>query len=40
MNSMNELFNRYVSECVPELEPRTRRDYLGDRNIRMVEPLR
>jgi hypothetical protein len=23
MNSMNELFNRYVSECVPELEPRT-----------------
>ena len=26
---MNELFSRYVEECVPELEPRTRRDYLG-----------
>jgi integrase len=27
--TMNELFNRYVEECLPDLEPRTRRDYLG-----------
>jgi integrase len=26
---MNDLFDRYVSECVPELQPRSRRDYLG-----------
>lgn len=26
---INELLSRYVEECVPELEPRTRRDYLG-----------
>lgn len=27
--SMNELFDRYVAECMDELMPRTKRDYLG-----------
>jgi integrase len=26
---MNELFDRYTTECIPELHPRSRRDYLG-----------
>ena len=27
MNTMNDVFERYDRECVPELTPRTRRDY-------------
>lgn len=27
--SMNDLFDRYVAECIPELQLRTQRDYLG-----------
>lgn len=26
---MNALFDRYVAECMDELQPRTRRDYMG-----------
>lgn len=26
---MNDLFDRYVKECVPDLQPRSQRDYLG-----------
>lgn len=27
--NMNELFNRYEEECVPDLQPRSQRDYKG-----------
>lgn len=27
--SMNDLLNRYVAECIPDLQPRSQRDYLG-----------
>lgn len=33
--TMNELFDHYVRECIPELQPRSQRDYLA-----IVEKLR
>src|ERR1700748_2275008 len=27
--TMNGLFDRYIEECIPELQPRSQRDYLG-----------
>ena len=27
--TMNELFDRYIAECMEDLQPRTKRDYLG-----------
>jgi integrase len=27
--SMNDLFDRYAAECIPDLQPRSQRDYLG-----------
>lgn len=27
--TMDNLFDRYVEECIPELQPRSQRDYLG-----------
>jgi integrase len=29
MTTMNELFAKYEAECIPELEPRSQRDYRG-----------
>lgn len=29
MTTMNDLFTRFIAECMDELHPRTRRDYLG-----------
>lgn len=48
MKTMNEAFDRYLTECVPLLGPRTQRDYIrhigllrnhfGDRNIADIKP--
>jgi integrase len=27
--TMNDLFDKYATECIPELQPRSQRDYLG-----------
>src|SRR6202012_4590249 len=29
MTTMNDLFSRYEEECIPELQPRSQRDYRG-----------
>jgi integrase len=29
MTTMNDLFDRYAEECIPELQPRSQRDYAG-----------